>query len=88
MSSSAVRRAKTCQWLAIAPALLALGVWNSPRSRVLAALLLPGLLLFAGGVLFRAFAGVSPGPVAPLGGVALIAGWLMLVVLAWRHRPE
>lgn len=71
-----------------APALLAFGVWNDARGKAVAALMLPGLVLFAGAVLFRAFTGVSPGPVAPLGGFALMAGWLVLVALALRVPPK
>jgi uncharacterized membrane protein YgdD (TMEM256/DUF423 family) len=67
-----------------APALLAFGVWNDPRGKAVAALMLPGLVLFSGAVLWRAFMGVSPGPIAPLGGFALMAGWLVLVALALR----
>jgi len=71
-----------------APTLLAFGIWNDPRGRAVAALMLPGLVLFCGAVLLRAFTGVSAGPVAPLGGFALIAAWLVLVPLALRGRPR
>ena len=30
-------------------------------------------------------AGVSLGPVAPIGGTVMMAGWLLLAVLAWRR---
>ncbi|HEV7457443.1 MAG TPA: DUF423 domain-containing protein [Roseococcus sp.] len=71
-----------------APALLAFGVWNDARGRAVAALMLPGLVLFSGAVLFRAFTGVSPGPIAPIGGFALMAGWLVLAALALRTPPR
>lgn len=66
-----------------APALLALGVWNDRRGHWVGALLLPGAALFAGAVLWRAFMGVSPGPIAPIGGFAMMAGWLLLAAFAW-----
>jgi uncharacterized membrane protein YgdD (TMEM256/DUF423 family) len=42
-----------------------------------------GLLLFCGGVL-AAVAEVRLGPVAPVGGSLLIAGWLLLLLAALR----
>jgi uncharacterized membrane protein YgdD (TMEM256/DUF423 family) len=68
-----------------APALLALGVWNARGGHVAASLMLAGVTLFAGAVLLRAFAGVSLGPVAPIGGFAMLAGWLALGVVALRR---
>ena len=59
-----------------APALLALGLW--PRGGLVAGVLVAGLALFSGAVLLRALTGISLGPVAPLGGMTLIAGWLLL----------
>lgn len=66
-----------------APAFIGLALW--PRGGPVAATLLLGLTLFSGAVLLRAFAGVSLGPVAPIGGMTMIAGWLLLAVLAWRR---
>lgn len=66
-----------------APAFIGLALW--PRGNAVAALLLAGLVLFSGAVLVRAFLGISLGPVAPIGGMAMIAGWLLLAVLAWRR---
>lgn len=66
-----------------APAFIGLGLW--PRGGVVAGVLLAGLALFSGAVLLRAFLGVSLGPVAPIGGLTMIAGWLLLAVLAWRR---
>ena len=68
-----------------APALLALALWNRRRGDVAAGLLLAGALLFSGAVLLRAFADVSLGPVAPVGGAAMIAGWLWLALAAWKR---
>lgn len=47
-------------------------------------LLLAGVVLFCGSLYFLAFTGRSPGPSAPLGGMAFIAGWLALAVHAFR----
>lgn len=66
-----------------APALIGLALWQ--RANAVAALWLAGLFLFGGAVLLRAFLGISLGPVAPIGGVTLIGGWLLLAVLAWRR---
>jgi len=66
-----------------APALLAAGLWG--RSALAPALWCAGLLLFGGALLLRALAGVSLGPVAPAGGVLLMAGWIALGVAAWRR---
>ena len=66
-----------------APAFMAAGLWG--RSAWAPALWGAGLLLFGGALLLRAFAGVSLGPVAPLGGLLVMAGWLALGVAAWRR---
>lgn len=66
-----------------APAFMAAGLWG--RSALAPALWGAGLLLFGGALLLRAFAGLSLGPVAPTGGVLMMAGWLALAVAAWRR---
>ncbi|MBS7789640.1 DUF423 domain-containing protein [Roseococcus sp. SDR] len=66
-----------------APAFIGLGLWG--RGAAVASVLLAGLALFSGAVLIRAFAGVSLGPVAPIGGMTMIGGWLLLAILAWRR---
>lgn len=48
------------------------------------ALLALGVLLFCGSLWYLAFTGKSPGPVAPIGGLAFIAGWLALAAHALR----
>ena len=45
-----------------------------------------GLFLFSAAVLMRVFTGVSLGPVAPIGGLAMMGGWLWLGVVALRRR--
>lgn len=68
-----------------APALIGLGVWNRRQGYLVAAVLAAGMALFAGAVLYRAFTGISLGPVAPMGGTILMAGWALLAVVAWRR---
>ena len=69
--------------------LLALGVLarslDSAMLRWAAGLLVAGLVLFCGSIL--ALAGGAPravGIVTPLGGVALIAGWVLFAISIWR----
>ncbi|MCS6892044.1 MAG: DUF423 domain-containing protein [Rhodovarius sp.] len=66
-----------------APALLALGLWG--RAAGAALLMAAGLAAFAGAVALRALAGLSLGPVAPAGGIGLIAAWLWLALAALRR---
>ena len=49
-------------------------------------LLLAGVALFCGSLWVLALTSHSLGPVAPLGGLAFIAGWLALAVHALRIR--
>ena len=67
--------------LAHAPALLALGLLSREGSRILALgglVLALGVLLFAGDLVMRDWAGTRLFPMAaPAGGIAMIAGWLM-----------
>jgi uncharacterized membrane protein YgdD (TMEM256/DUF423 family) len=48
------------------------------------ALFAAGIVLFCGALWFLAMTGRSPGPFAPVGGLAFIAGWLALAVHALR----
>ena len=66
-----------------APAFMAAGLWG--RSVLAPSLWGVGLLLFGGALLLRAFADMSLGPVAPTGGLLVMAGWLALAVAAWRR---
>lgn len=66
-----------------APAFMAAGLWA--RSTLAPALWAAGLLLFGGALLLRAFADITLGPVAPTGGMLVMAGWLALAVAAWRR---
>jgi uncharacterized membrane protein YgdD (TMEM256/DUF423 family) len=75
--------------LAHAPVLLALGLFGL-RNRVLglaAALLAGGTMIFAGDLAVRHFLGSAAFPgAAPLGGIAMIFGWLGLVLAALRGK--
>ena len=44
-----------------------------------------GLLLFCGAVYASAIGGVSAGPLAPIGGTLLMAGWALLAASALRR---
>lgn len=50
------------------------------------ALHLIGIVMFCGSLWWLAFTARSLGPVAPLGGIAFIAGWLALAVFAFAQR--
>lgn len=60
-----------------APALLAVGLWNSSRTlRIGALVLLAGVIVFAGDLLTRDYAGTRLFPfAAPTGGILMMAGW-------------
>ena len=70
--------------------ILAVGIlarWEASKWLVAAgAFLLAGVALFCGSLWVLAFTAQSLGPAAPLGGLALIAGWLALAVHGLVHR--
>lgn len=72
-----------------APALVAAGLWAGQRGGVLphlaAALLAAGITLFCAGLYASALGGRSLGPVAPAGGILLMAGWAVLAASAIRR---
>jgi uncharacterized membrane protein YgdD (TMEM256/DUF423 family) len=43
---------------------------------------LAGVALFCGSLYWLALTGTSAGPVAPLGGMSFIAGWILLAIHA------
>ena len=48
--------------------------------------LLIGTLLFSGSLYVLVLTGVKPlGMITPLGGVAYLAGWLLLAIAAWQY---
>ncbi len=56
--------------------------------RIAADLLLAGVLLFSGSLyLLLGGAPRAIGALTPLGGLCLIAGWLLAAVALWRARP-
>jgi uncharacterized membrane protein YgdD (TMEM256/DUF423 family) len=72
--------------LALLAVALLLARWGGAALRLAGLAFLVGTLLFCGAVLLRALAGVSLGPVAPLGGSLLIIGWLALLAAAATRR--
>ena len=65
---------------------LALRFIDSPVLRWAALLVLVGVLLFSGSLYALTLGAPRPiGVVTPIGGLALIAGWLCFAVGAWRH---
>jgi uncharacterized membrane protein YgdD (TMEM256/DUF423 family) len=73
--------------------LLLLGALERQRQdrllRMAADLLLAGVLLFSGSLyLLLAGAPVAIGALTPLGGLCLIAGWLLAAVALWRAPPR
>ncbi len=70
-----------------AVAMLALAGWSDPAARKIGWCWIAGVLLFSGSLYGLALGGPKIlGPVTPLGGVALLAGWAWVAVSAWK-RP-
>ncbi|HEX6633004.1 MAG TPA: DUF423 domain-containing protein [Usitatibacter sp.] len=65
----------------VAVALVARG-GTSPWLGAAGALFAAGIVLFSGALWFLAMTGRSPGPIAPVGGLAFIAGWIALAIHA------
>jgi uncharacterized membrane protein YgdD (TMEM256/DUF423 family) len=77
-----------------AVALVLTGVWVARAtgvSRAIASLagfgFLAGMVFFCGAIYAHHLAGVSLGPLAPVGGITLIAAWLLLTASAIAARP-
>jgi uncharacterized membrane protein YgdD (TMEM256/DUF423 family) len=74
-------------WHALA--LIGCGLW-APRGGFLAqaagTAFTLGVLLFCGAVYSLGIAGLSLGPLAPIGGTLLMLGWLLLAASALRSR--
>ena len=73
--------------------LLLLGALERQRPdrllRIAADLLLAGVLLFSGSLyLLLAGAPLAIGALTPIGGLCLIAGWLLAAVALWRSSPR
>ena len=77
-----------------AVALLALAAWIRASSTEpdrslawVARLWSAGILLFSGSIYWLALGGPRwLGPVTPLGGLAFMAGWLVVAITAWRGK--
>ena len=70
-----------------AVALLALANWPQPAVRKIGACWIAGVVLFSGSLYWLALGGPIKllWPITPLGGLALLAGWLLLTWTAWRQ---
>ena len=92
----AVSRANTANQYLLLHALALLGVAVAQRQtpsvwlNVAGALFVVGMLGFAGGLyLLRILAGIHTGPsvyIVPMGGSALILGWMAVAVAGWLRR--
>jgi uncharacterized membrane protein YgdD (TMEM256/DUF423 family) len=62
--------------------------WPGPRVLLSGWLFIIGTLLFSGSLYALSLTGVRGlGIVTPLGGIALLAGWLCLLSAPWRRAP-
>lgn len=78
---------------ALAMAALAAAAWARPDVRFGAVVgcFVAGTLLFSGSLYVMTFGGEATrklGAVTPLGGLALLAGWTWLAVVAWRSSSS
>ena len=70
-------------------ALVALGAQERVSGKVTGWLFLVGIVVFSGSLYALALSGVKAfGAVTPLGGVAFLAGWVVLAVNALRKTQE
>jgi uncharacterized membrane protein YgdD (TMEM256/DUF423 family) len=72
--------------LALVAVVVAIQRWPNSNLPVIAGwLFVIGVVIFSGSLYILAFTGLRwLGAITPIGGVALIAGWLCLVLVAWR----
>ncbi len=69
-------------------ALLAIANWTG-GTRGVAGCWIAGIVLFSGSLYWLALGGPKfLGPVTPLGGLFLLAGWVLLAWTAWQRRSE
>ena len=62
--------------------------WQRGEFKLAGILFIAGIVLFSGSLYGLALSGPRwLGPVTPLGGLALLAGWLCLGWGAWRAKP-
>ena len=75
--------------LAMGLAALAARGGAAKRANIAAALFLAGILLFSGSLYLLALTGVSAlGMITPVGGLCLIAGWIVLALAALRFSEN
>ncbi len=72
--------------LALFVVVWAIGRWPASSLPVWAGwLFIVGIVIFSGSLFVMAFTGLRwLGAITPIGGVAFIAGWLLLALAAWR----
>ncbi len=76
--------------LAMFIAALAMGVWGESRRLAWAAwLFFAGILMFSGSLYLLSTTGLKIfGPITPLGGLAFMAGWILLALAAGKKVQE
>ena len=74
--------------LALFAVVLALGKWPASNLPVWSGwLFVVGIVFFSGSLFLMAFTGMRwLGAITPIGGVAFIAGWLLLAWTAWQAK--
>jgi uncharacterized membrane protein YgdD (TMEM256/DUF423 family) len=60
--------------------------WGGSSISAAGWLFLTGIILFSGSLYIMSLTELRwLGAITPLGGIAFLAGWLLLVIAAWRH---
>lgn len=74
--------------LALVAVAVAIQRWPNSSLPVIAGwLFVIGVAIFSGTLYLMAFTGLRwLGAITPIGGVALIAGWICLLLVAWRNQ--
>jgi uncharacterized membrane protein YgdD (TMEM256/DUF423 family) len=72
--------------LALIAVVVAIGRWPQSNLPVIAGwLFVAGILIFSGSLYLLALTGIRwLGAITPIGGVAFVAGWICLALVAWR----
>jgi uncharacterized membrane protein YgdD (TMEM256/DUF423 family) len=87
-SGSVVTTAATMELIHAVAALAVLAALPGRLGEASALAFLAGSLLFAGGLYSSGLWHTSLGPIAPIGGLLLIAGWILLAYAAIREGKE
>jgi uncharacterized membrane protein YgdD (TMEM256/DUF423 family) len=85
VSAADYRPVMTGAAIQIAHALAALVALSMLRGSAIAWAFIIGAALFAGAIDLRVFAGLQPGPVAPIGGTVLMLTWLAFAALLLKN---